>query len=101
MLAAADEFLAPIEGVRYRRPEGGLYVWAKMPADIDTGPEGRLFDIAVSEGLLYVPGRHCYPREGERPATNAMRLSFGVQSAERIRAGIEALARAVKRVAGG
>jgi DNA-binding transcriptional MocR family regulator len=45
--------------------------------------------------MLYVPGKYCYPREGEPPANNAMRLSFGVQSAERIRAGIETLARAL------
>lgn len=98
MLAAADRCLAPISGVRYRRPEGGLYVWAEMPQHVDTGPEGNLFDIAVEEGMLYVPGRYCFPREGERPAANAMRLSFGVQSPSRIDEGIAALSRAIARV---
>ncbi|MDA1050893.1 MAG: PLP-dependent aminotransferase family protein [Planctomycetota bacterium] len=99
MLSAADEFLAPLEGVTWRRPTGGLYVWATLPPRIDTGPAGELFDRSIVEGMLYVPGQYCYPVEGQPVAKNTMRLSFGVQSCERIRAGIAALARAIQAVA--
>lgn len=100
MLEAAGEHLSKIPGVRWIEPTGGLYVWAELPAEIDTGPTGQLFDAAVSEGVLYVPGQYCYPSEGERTERNTMRLSFGVQSCERIRQGIEALARAIGSVLG-
>ncbi|MEO8497735.1 MAG: PLP-dependent aminotransferase family protein [Planctomycetota bacterium] len=98
MLAAADELLAPLERVTWRRPIGGLYVWATLPPEIDTGPTGELCDRAIAEGVLYVPGQYCYPAEGQPIAKNTMRLSFGVQSCERIREGIAALARAIQAV---
>jgi len=96
MLDAADEYLSPLEGVTWLRPTGGLYVWATLPSQIDTGPAGELFDRSMAEGMLYVPGQYCFPNEGQRPAKNTMRLSFGVQSCERIREGIAALARAIQ-----
>jgi 2-aminoadipate transaminase len=98
MLAAADEHLASLPGVRWHRPDGGLYVWLQLPEELDAGPGGRLLGTALEEGVLYVPGEYCYPREGVRPRRNMIRLSFGVQSPERIRLGIEALARAVGKV---
>ncbi len=98
MLAAADEFLAPLDGVTWRRPTGGLYVWATLPPEIDTGPAGELCERSIAEGVLYVPGQYCYPAEGQPVARNTMRLSFGVQSCEKIREGIAALARAIEAV---
>jgi 2-aminoadipate transaminase len=98
MLSAADEFLAGLPGVCWQRPQGGLYVWVQLPASIDTGPQGQLFSRAIEEGVLYVPGQFCYPTAGETVARNHMRLSFGVQSPERIRDGIAALARAIGTV---
>ena len=95
MLQAADEFLAPLNGVSWQRPTGGLYVWLRLPAHIDTGPDGWLMHRALDEGVLYVPGEYCYPAEGQPKQTNMIRLSFGVQSAGKIRRGVEALARAI------
>jgi 2-aminoadipate transaminase len=96
MLGAADEHLAPIEGISYERPQGGLYIWVAMPAHIDTGADGELFRRALEAGVLYVPGRYCYPDECQQPRDNMIRLSFGVQSPVNIRRGIEALAGAVR-----
>lgn len=98
MLAAVERHLGPIPGTRWLRPSGGLYVWLELPDSVDTGPAGRLFDLTLEEGALYVPGEYCYPDEPGRPPRNRIRLSFGVQSPERIEQGIEALARAVRRV---
>ena len=98
MLAAADQHLAPIEGVRYRRPQGGLYVWLELPDHVDTGTDGELFQRAMDAGVIYVPGRYCFPSEGEHPRDNTIRLSFGVQSAANIRRGVVALAEAVRSV---
>jgi 2-aminoadipate transaminase len=98
MLEAADEHFTKLPGVAWRRPEGGLYVWATLPEELPAGPSGPLFDRAMAEGVLYVPGEFSYPSEGEPVRRNTMRLSFGVQSPERIKQGIAALAKAVKSV---
>ena len=98
MLGACTEYLRPINGVHWISPQGGLYVWLTLPANIDAGPQGRLFDLALEEGMLYVPGQFCFPVQGEPVQHNTIRLSFGVQPAERIREGIEKLAIALKRL---
>jgi len=98
MLTAADRHLAPLDDVQWLAPGGGLYVWLRLPEHVDTGLDGPLFDRAVDEGVLYVPGVYCYPTEGEQPANNTLRLSFGIQSCESIQQGIEALARAIRKV---
>ena len=94
MLEGAEAHLAPLEGVTWSRPAGGLYVWLKLPESIDTGPNGPLWDRALEAGVMYVPGEYCYPREGPRK-TNTIRLSFGVQPVEKIREGMEGLGRAI------
>lgn len=98
ILQAADAFLAPIGGIRWVRPSGGLYVWLCLPEAIDTGLDGPLFDLAAGEGVLYVPGEYCYPPEGRPVPKNLLRLSFGIQSCESIRVGVEALGRAIRQV---
>lgn len=95
MLDAAEELLKPIPGVAWIRPTGGLYVWLRLPPQLNTGPEGPLFDLAISRGVLYVPGQYCFPGEGEPVQNNTLRLSFGVQPCEKIRRGMAALARAI------
>lgn len=101
MLEAANEHLAPLPGVSWMRPRGGLYVWLALPEGMETGPSGQLFEQTLEEGTLYVPGEYCYPNEGTRRPKNMIRLSFGVQSPERIRQGIESLARAVRKLSEG
>ncbi len=100
MLEAANTHLAPLAGVRWDEPRGGLYVWLSLPEHVDTGMEGPLFDAAISEGVLYVPGAYCFPAEGEPVRHNTIRLSFGVQSCAKIGEGVEKLATAIARVSG-
>jgi 2-aminoadipate transaminase len=95
MLEAADEHLGPLAGVSWIKPTGGLYVWVTLPERVDTSMKGTLFDAAVREGVLYVPGEFCYPGAGEPVRRNRMRLSFGVQSCGKIREGVEKLSRAI------
>lgn len=98
MLSACAELLGPLAGVSWQRPSGGLYVWLRLPPHVEAGPSGRLFDLALEEGMLYVPGEYSYPAEGHPAEKNTIRLSFGVQSPERIRQGVAALGRALTRV---
>jgi 2-aminoadipate transaminase len=96
MLNACDEFLADIPGVRWQRPKGGLYVWLDLPPELPTGPGTAIYRRAIENGVLYVPGEYCFPLEGERIRQNSMRLTFGVQSQERIREGIRLLGEAIR-----
>ena len=77
--------------------ETGLVV--QVPEHIDTGSKSLLFERAVAEGVLYVPGEYCFAPLGEPVQRNTIRLSFGVQSREKIREGIASLARAILAVA--
>lgn len=100
MLAAVDQELAPIGGVRWIMPTGGLYVWLQLPDELPAGPDGQLFNAAIAEGVLYVPGQYCYPALGEPVRHSTIRLSFGVQTPEKIRQGVAALARSMRHVLG-
>jgi 2-aminoadipate transaminase len=99
MLTALDNHFQGIDGVKWLRPNGGLYVWVQLPDEIPASPHGPLFETAIQEGVLYVPGAYCYPTSGEPVRHNTLRLSFGVQTPEKIREGIASLARAVRQVA--
>ena len=93
-LAAVKASLGKIPGIRWVKPDGGLYVWVELPPDIDTGPDGPLLTKAIDRGVLYVPGEYCFADEGPRQ-TNAMRLSFGIPSIDQIEHGVHALAQAI------
>jgi 2-aminoadipate transaminase len=97
MIAAADQYLSNIPGVHWTRPTGGLYVWLQLPEELPAGNTGQLFEQAMQEGVLYVPGEYFYPNEGQPVAKNTIRLSFGMQPCERIHEGMAALARAIER----
>ncbi|MEM8734810.1 MAG: PLP-dependent aminotransferase family protein [Planctomycetota bacterium] len=98
MLTALEDSFQGVEGVHWRRPQGGLYVWLTLPEGTDTAEGGLLWNAAVEKGVLYVPGHHCFPPNGEPVARNTIRLSFGVQDAAGIRDGIQKLAAAVASV---
>jgi len=97
-LAAADQFLRGIPGVSWEAPCGGLYLWLQLPPGLDAGTKGPLFDLAIEEGVLYVPGEYCFAPEGEPVRRNTIRLSFGVPTVERIAEGVAALGRALRKV---
>jgi len=97
LVGAADEHLGGVEGVNWLVPDGGLYVWMTVPERVDTGLGGSLFERAVNqEQVMYVPGDLCYiGTDGVRPR-NQLRLSFGVETPERLTEGMSRLARAIR-----
>jgi 2-aminoadipate transaminase len=97
-LQAASKFLAPLPGLRWIVPDGGLYVWLELPPAVLAGTDSPLFRRAIQRGVLYVPGEYCYPDEGMTKQKNSIRLSFGVPSIDAIEQGIAALGQAIADV---
>jgi len=98
MLAAAEEFFSELPGVSWHHPHGGLYVWMSLPKEIATGFNSELFRAALKQGVMYVPGEICYAASSESIPSHQMRLSYGVQTCEGIRLGMQRLSVAVHEV---
>ena len=74
------------EGVRWTRPEGGLFLFLTLPEGFDAV---AFYDKALSAGVAYVAGEFFHP---DRSGKNTMRLNFSFMSPEKIIAGIKLLA---------
>lgn len=86
-------------GVHWDEPEGGLYVWASLPAGVRSGVKSKLFRAALKEDVLYVPGALCYAEDPTRPRPDRdLRLSFGGASEADIRRGITRLGAVLHRL---
>ena len=83
MVQAMEEYFPA--GVKFLRPEGGLFTWVEMPE----GVNGRaLFARAIENKVAFVPGGAFYPNGGHE---NTLRLNFSNMSPEKIREGIKIL----------
>ena len=82
--------------VQWAEPRGGLYVWARLPARVKSGPKSKLFQTALKRDVIYVPGELCYGDDAARRKPNCeMRISFGGAKDADIPVGIERLGRAI------
>jgi 2-aminoadipate transaminase len=78
--------------VEWWEPEGGLYFWARLPRNVPTGVKSKVFQTALKNDVLYVPGEICYADDAARRKPNhEMRISFGNASEADIREGIKRL----------
>jgi 2-aminoadipate transaminase len=77
---------------------GGLYFWARLPKGISTGVKSKVFQTALKNDVLYVPGELCYADDPSRTKPdNEMRISFGSASEKNIRKGIARLGKVLKK----
>lgn len=91
MLDALNEFW-PTE-CSWTKPDGGLFLWARVPKSIDT--DQFLREKALKEKVAYVPGINFYPN-GDG-GTEAMRLNFSYAPPDVIVEGIKRLGTALKK----
>ena len=93
--ALAEHFPANVE---IWEAGGGLYFWARLPKGVSAGVDSKIFQAALKNDVLYVPGELCYANDSSRhkPA-NEMRLSFGNASVADIRAGIQRLGAVLRK----
>lgn len=80
MLEALERFF-PAEA-SWSRPNGGLFVWATLPAYIDTTD---LLAKALRENVAFVPGAAAFV---DGRGSSSMRLNFSAQTEEEIREGV-------------
>ena len=99
MVAAVEREFAGLPGVSWFKPQGGMYVWMRLPDHIETGFASPLFQRATQiDKVMYVPGELSYPANWPDRPRCEMRLSFGVQNVAGIEEGIRRLASAVRWV---
>jgi len=91
MLAAMDQHFP--EGTSWTRPQGGLFLWVKLPEGVDCL---ELIEAAVEQKVAFVPGTAFY---ADGRGRDALRLTFATCPTEMIDEGIKRLGKAIaKRV---
>ena len=89
MLDSMKEYFP--EGCSWTRPDGGLFLWARVPEYINTK---SMVSEAIKERVAYVQGAAFFV---DGSGTNTMRLSFSHPPNEKIREGIRRLGRVIKK----
>ncbi|WP_405483812.1 PLP-dependent aminotransferase family protein [Streptomyces sp. NBC_00009] len=88
MLAALADALP--DGAEWSRPQGGMFLWARLPQGADAT---ALLRTAIGHDVAYVPGAPFYAGEPD-PAT--LRLCFVSETPEVIREGLGRLGAALR-----
>ncbi|MBC9718690.1 PLP-dependent aminotransferase family protein [Streptomyces sp. TRM66268-LWL] len=78
------------DGSVWNRPEGGMFLWARLPEAYDTT---ALLPDVVKHEVAYVPGA---PFFAGAPGRSTMRLCFVTQTPQEIREGLGRLGRALR-----
>jgi DNA-binding transcriptional MocR family regulator len=90
MVRALEEEMP--EGVRFNRPQGGMFVWAELPAGVDAR---QLLKRCVERDVVFVPGEAFFPAT---PRRNTLRLNFTNMPPERICDGVRRVAAALREL---
>jgi len=90
MLEALEKHMPKDEGISWTRPQGGLFVWARMPEGIDTQ---EMLELAIEKKVAYVPGAAAFV---DGKGHNTMRLSYSLATPEIIDEGIRRLAEVIR-----
>ncbi len=85
--------------VEWWEPEGGLYFWARLPRHIPAGVKSKVFQTALKNDVLYVPGELCYAEDPtRRKPDQELRISFGSAREADIREGIKRLGTVLRKL---
>ncbi|HJW90041.1 MAG TPA: PLP-dependent aminotransferase family protein [Anaerolineales bacterium] len=85
MLADMDRCFPP--EVDWTQPEGGLFLWGRMPEYLDAAD---VLKVAIEQNVAFVPGEPFHP---DGTGHNTMRLNFSNATPENITAGVARLGR--------
>ena len=73
------------EGVSFTRPQGGLFIWAELPEQMDAL---QILQEAIERKVAYVPGTYFCVNGGRK---NTLRLNFSNSTPEQIDTGMNVL----------
>lgn len=79
-------------GVRWTRPEGGMFLWVTLPPEIDAAD---VLPLALEKKVAFVCGA---PFHASGEGRNTMRLNFSNATFDKIREGIRRLGEALAQV---
>jgi 2-aminoadipate transaminase len=90
MLACFEKYMPA--GVKWTRPEGGLFLFVSLPEGYDAT---ELFNVAIKEDVAFVIGEafHC-----DGSGKNTMRINFSFMNEEKTEEGVKRLARAISKM---
>lgn len=80
--AMIDAFAEHLPDAQIRAPNGGYFLWAKLPEGVEAE---RVAELGVEHGVEVSTGRLCFAEDG--PA-NFLRMAYSFVSADKIREGI-------------
>lgn len=92
MLAALEKNLP--DGCEWTRPEGGLFLWVRLPERIDSM---ELLRASMRRKVAFVPGQ---PFWVGPPVRNTLRLNFSNSTPARIEEGVRRLGLTIKAALG-
>lgn len=78
------------QGVSWNRPEGGMFIWVTLPAQIDSM---QLLETAVANNVAFVPGAPFFANDAQK---NTLRLSFVTVPPEKIEEGVARLGKLLR-----
>jgi DNA-binding transcriptional MocR family regulator len=81
-----------IEGMEWNIPEGGVYIWCKLPDKIN---QSKLMLKAAEFQVAFMPGTVFYTEKNS--AENYMRLNFTFPTIDEIDVGVKRLTTAIKK----
>ncbi len=90
MISAIEKYFP--EGVKFTRPEGGMFLWVTLPEQLSSRD---LLPLALKENVAFVPGDTFYV---DGKGFNTMRLNYTNSSEEKIEKGIKILAGLIKKL---
>ncbi|MEA4987606.1 MAG: PLP-dependent aminotransferase family protein [Anaerovorax sp.] len=79
-------------GVTFKKPKGGVYIWCKLPENMNLS---RLLELAGKKGVTFIPGSVFFPygTKGEQ----YIRLNYSYPGLEQIEKGMSLLVEAMEQ----
>jgi 2-aminoadipate transaminase len=91
LLDALEAEFGGVAGMSWTRPQGGLFLWVRIPPEVD---RARLQQLAGERGIQYATGQAFNAANED---VSYLRLAFGWIEADDIHDGIRALAECVRQ----
>jgi 2-aminoadipate transaminase len=90
LLDSLETEFGGLPGMHWSRPDGGLFVWIKLPEDVD---RVRLRELAAARHIIYATGQAFHAQDED---VAYLRLAFGWIDREHIQEGVRLLAECVR-----